>query len=171
MTPVTPSEDEVAVIARDLAKGGMKPPEIINALVGLGVDRGVAAFVVFQKVSSVSASANHPRGPHRIQMAVVCLHISALLYVLIGLGLCAILAMENNVKSLIPFSLCVFTMIGALVVAIEVIAYGLTKRKFWAWVAGLIMFGIYVPSLFFPLGALGLWGLLDENSRREFGVR
>jgi hypothetical protein len=171
MIPEQPSEEEIGVIAGDLAKGGMKPPEIINALAAMGIDRGVAAFVVFQRVSSGPSSPGFSRRPHRIQMAVVCLHLSALIYILIGIGLCVILAMENNANSLIGFSICLFTMIGALVSVIEVIAYGLTQRKFWAWVAGLIVFGIYVPSLFLPLGALGLWGLLDENSRREFGVR
>jgi hypothetical protein len=58
----------------------------------------------------------------------------------------------------------------AIVIGIEFVKNGLRKRKFWAWVAGLCIFGIYLPSLFFPLGALGLWGLLDEGSRSEFGV-
>jgi hypothetical protein len=58
----------------------------------------------------------------------------------------------------------------ALIVGIEFVAAGLRRRALWAWVAGLCIFGLYVPSLFLPLGALGLWGLLGEGSRREFGV-
>ena len=58
----------------------------------------------------------------------------------------------------------------ALAVGIEFVAAGLRRRRFWAWVAALCIFGIYLPSLFLPLGALGLWGLLDLGSRAEFGM-
>jgi len=58
----------------------------------------------------------------------------------------------------------------ALAAGVEVVAYGIRKRRFWAWIAGLIIFGIYLPSLFLPLGVLGLWGLLAASSRVEFGV-
>ena len=58
----------------------------------------------------------------------------------------------------------------ALVLGIELVAYGIHRRGFWAWIAGLCIFAVYVPSLFFPLGVLGLWGLLDGGSREVFGV-
>jgi hypothetical protein len=58
----------------------------------------------------------------------------------------------------------------ALAIGIEVVAFGLRRRKFWAWVAGLCIFGLYLPSLFLPLGALGLWGLLAPGSRAAFGI-
>lgn len=57
-----------------------------------------------------------------------------------------------------------------LAVAVEVVAYGIHKRRFWGWIVGLIVFGIYTPSLFFPLGILGLSGLLASGSRIEFGI-
>ena len=59
---------------------------------------------------------------------------------------------------------------AALAVGVEVVAYGIHKRRFWGWVAGLAVFGLYATSLFFPLGALGLWGLLAPGSRIEFGI-
>lgn len=125
----------------------------------------------------------------KIIFATVSLHISAFLYFLTGLGMMALFAF------LIPFErqtsempqrqalatghqnyaeLCIglfmFLFCLALVFGIEVVAYGLERRKFWAWIAGLCIFGLYVPSLFLPLGAFGLWGLLDEGSRAEFAV-
>lgn len=77
-------------------------------------------------------------------MAIVCLHISAVLYILVG--------------------------VLALAAGIEFVFVGLRRRKRWDWIAGLCVFGIYLPSLFLPLGAFGLWGLLDGGSRKEFGV-
>jgi len=37
-------------------------------------------------------------------------------------------------------------------------------------VAGLVIFVMYVPSLFLPLGGLGLWGLLEPASGAELGI-
>lgn len=106
---------------------------------------------------------------HKIAMAVVSLHISALLYLLIGL-LMFPLFMADDTGHGLPFAVCLLIFCLALSAGIEVVVYGLHQRKFWAWVAGLCIFGMYVPSLFFPLGALGLWGLLDSGSRAEFGI-
>lgn len=104
---------------------------------------------------------------HRIGMAIVCLHISAVLYVLVGLLMFPLLADEEGGRTMAiaMFAFCVACAIGA-----EVVAWGLWRRKFWAWVAGLCVFGLYTSSLFLPVGAFGLWGLLDEGSRAEFGV-
>lgn len=57
-----------------------------------------------------------------------------------------------------------------LAVGVEVLMAGLRKRRFWAWIVGIIVSGVYVPSVFLPLGALGLWGLLAAGSRKAFGV-
>ena len=65
-------------------------------------------------------------------------------------------------------ALAVFCL--CLAAGVEVIAHGIRKRQFWAWVAGLCVFAVYLPSLFLPLGGLGLWGLLDAGSRAEFGI-
>ncbi len=117
---------------------------------------------------------------HKIGLAMVCLPISAGLYLLVG-GLMFVLfpgqanydyniAREDDNGFGLAFAVGMFIFCLALVAGIEVVAYGLHRRKHWAWVAGRCIFVIYVPSLFLPLGALGLWGLLDAGSRREFGV-
>ena len=106
---------------------------------------------------------------HRIGMAIICLHLSALLYLLAGVALLLVSSVDEFGMrfsgGVIFLLICLALMIG-----IEIIVYGLKHRKFWAWIAGLCAFGLYLPSLFFPLGALGLWGLLDAGSRREFGI-
>lgn len=107
---------------------------------------------------------------HRIGMALVCLHISAFLYVLVGLLLIPLFLFEDDSGLGLVFGVFGLLFCLALAIGIEVVAWGLRKRKFWAWVAGLCLFGMYVPSLFLPLGAFGLWGLLDKGSRIEFGV-
>ena len=100
---------------------------------------------------------------HRVGMAIVCLHISALLYLLVGVMM--FLLVDDQRFAIGMFIFCV-----ALILGIQFVANWLKRRRFWAWVAGLCIFAVYTPSLFFPLGALGLWGLLDGGSRAEFGV-
>src|SRR5258708_18611974 len=105
---------------------------------------------------------------HRIGISIVCLHISAVLYLVVGLAMFPLLAGEDDSSTAIAsawFLLCLMMIVG-----VEFTVYGLKRRRFWAWVAGICIFGMYLPSLFLPLGALGLLGLLDEGSRRQFGV-
>jgi hypothetical protein len=104
-------------------------------------------------------------------MAIVCLHISAVLYVLVGLAMAAMMAMvegDDIARYAIGGTMFVFCL--ALAVGIEFVVSGLKRRKFWAWVAGLAIFAMYLPSAFLPLGAFGMWGLLDGGSQREFGM-
>ena len=56
----------------------------------------------------------------------------------------------------------------AIVIFVEIVIKSLKNNKFWAWVAGLIICGLYVPSLFIILGIIGLVGLLDKDVRKDF---
>ena len=107
----------------------------------------------------------------RTTLTIICLHISAAAYVLFGVFL---LLLPRLVETSEGYSsgLAVFLLLFclALAVGVEFLVLGLRRRRFWAWIAGLIVSGIYVPSLFLPLGALGLWGLLAAGSRNAFGV-
>lgn len=107
---------------------------------------------------------------HKIGLATGCLHFSAVLYVIFGVLVFPSFIFED--ESSLGLTLAVFWLLGCLAAAagVEFVVYGLHRRKFWAWVAGLCIFGIYLPSLFLPLGALGLWGLLDNGSQEEFRV-
>lgn len=107
---------------------------------------------------------------HKIRLATVCLHISAALYLIVGLLLFSLFISDTETNLGLPFATVSLLLCIALAAGIEFVIYGLRRRKFWAWVVGLGIFAVYVPSVFFPLGALGLWGLLDSGSRAEFGV-
>lgn len=102
---------------------------------------------------------------HRIGLAVACLHISAILYLLVAVLFVFFLVDEGLLLAIFFSGFCV-----ALSVAVELIAAGLQRRKFWAYIASMCVFTTYIPSLFLPLGVLGLWGLLDPGSRSVFGV-
>jgi hypothetical protein len=107
---------------------------------------------------------------HKIGLATTCLHISAVLYLIVGVLMFPLFMADDDTGLGLPFAVGMFVFCLALIAGIEFVVYGLHRRKFWAWVAGLCIFGVYAPSLFFPLGVLGLWGLLDSGSLAEFGV-
>jgi hypothetical protein len=113
-------------------------------------------------------------GKHRLGMAIRCLHISTIAYVLAAL--CILLytiwtLMYPKATESDPIFLGLFTMFCfAMAIVPEIAVLGIRRRRFWGWVLGLILFATFVPSIFLPLGVFGLWGLLDANSRAEFGM-
>ncbi len=109
---------------------------------------------------------------HKINFATVVLRISTVIYVLLGLFLFALSfsAGTQNKSSVVTMDILLGLFVLGLAVGVEFVRNGIIQRKFWAWVAGLCIFGLYTPSIFFPLGVFGLWGLLAKDSREEFGV-
>ena len=101
----------------------------------------------------------------RTALAIVCLHISTGAYVLLA-GILAVLPsrVETSRFTVVLIGFCL------ALAAVEILIVGLKRRKFWAWIVGIIVSGAYVPSLFLPLGALGLWGLFAPGSRKSFEV-
>jgi hypothetical protein len=107
----------------------------------------------------------------RTALSIVCLHISAVAYVLLGVFFLLLARLVGTFESY-GSGLTVFFLLICLSLAagVEILVVGLKRRRFWAWIVGIIVTGTYVPSLFLPLGALGLWGLLAAGSRKSFGV-
>ncbi len=111
--------------------------------------------------------------PKRLALAMVSLHVSTALYVVLGAGMVVLFAFvfpAAEPDAVLPIAYVAVLGGGCLLMAAgtQMVAWGLRRRRFWGWVAGIILFGLYVPSLFLPLGVLGLWGLLDPASRRLF---
>ncbi len=104
----------------------------------------------------------------RVPIALFCLHVSAAIYA--ALGLVFLFADLPSELSTGAINVMLAAVAIGCAVGVELVAYGIRKRRFWGWVAGLVVFGMYVPSLFFPLGALGLWGLPATGSRAQFGM-
>ena len=102
---------------------------------------------------------------NRIKLAVVSLQISAVL------SLLAVIFLQSFFGG---FNFLVYNLVTgaalAFAVLTAVLAFGLQRRKRWAWNVSVGLFALYVASGSVLLGAVGLWGLLDVGSRREFGV-
>jgi membrane protein YdbS with pleckstrin-like domain len=102
---------------------------------------------------------------NRIKLAVVILQISAVLSLL---GVILFQSLLEGINSPIPNLVTGVVLAFAMLTA--VLAFGLQRRKRWAWNVSVGLFALYVASGSVLLGAVGLWGLLDVGSRREFGV-
>jgi hypothetical protein len=83
---------------------------------------------------------------HRIGMAVVCLHISAVLYLLAGVLMLLFYVAEEKTGAGFAFGLGILVFCLALIAGIEFVVFGLQRREFWAWIAGLCIFGISIDS-------------------------
>jgi len=107
----------------------------------------------------------------KLKKTIIVLHISAIIYFLLGFFFLSFF-LEFTRKPLfflvsIPFIMLVLFFIG-IGVFIEIIIKGLKDNKFWSWVASLIICGLYIPSLFIILGIIGLSGLLNKETRKNF---
>ncbi|NJN59278.1 MAG: hypothetical protein HC879_18150 [Leptolyngbyaceae cyanobacterium SL_5_9] len=113
----------------------------------------------------------------RLGITIVCFHISAALYVLLGIGLAIFFGFiatqpaspEEYSIAVQPLGifLGVFTLIFSFLLAagVEVVVWGLRKLKYWAWIVGIVICALYITSAFVILGGLGLWGLLDSDTQ------
>jgi hypothetical protein len=109
----------------------------------------------------------------KVPLAILGLRISVIIYYLIMAG-CLVLALlpsgsAEKSDSFIAWFLFIFLI--PFVVFLEILINFLRKRRFWAWIAGLVVGALYAPSLFLPLGVMILVGLLSEGSRKEFGLQ
>lgn len=108
----------------------------------------------------------------RVNLAVVAIRISTILYYLLIVG-CIVFALflppeEEFAARIMPW--IVAALIIPFVIFLEILIVHLKRRKYWAWIGGLIIGAMYAPSLFLPLGIMILIGLLSADSRAEFGV-
>ena len=98
-----------------------------------------------------------------VKKAIIVLHISAILYFVIGLFMVFILD-----DLTITAKFVVLLLVGGMGIFVEIIINGLKRKKFWAWVAGTIVCSLYIPSAFIVFGIIGLVGLLNKKVRCEF---
>jgi hypothetical protein len=69
-------------------------------------------------------------------------------------------------------SVCVGLGIFGIGVLLEVLIFQLCKSKIWAWWVALVVSILYVTSIvFFFSGTLGIWSLLDADTKRRFRRR
>ncbi len=96
--------------------------------------------------------------------ALISLRIAAVLYFVLSAFLIGTGLVIDNGASLLFISL--FSIgFGYFILRVR---SGLIAGKYWAWVAGIIISGMQVFSLFFPLGIMGLMGLLNTKTRQAF---
>jgi hypothetical protein len=102
---------------------------------------------------------------NRTKFAIISLQIGAVLTLLASLFLLSFVRVSNSAFA------SLVTGVGLLLVGLSaLLAMGLKRRKRWAWNGSVALFLLYLAGGYLPLGVIGLWALLDVDSRREFGV-
>lgn len=117
--------------------------------------------------------------PPKLRQFIISLRVSSGIYALIAIGatlLCCLLPLldvdmgsEDGIVMIIMGIIMAIMSIG-IVIFNEFIIHFIKKGAFWAWVAGLCMAGLYIPSIFLPLGIFMLLGLIDPETN-EFCKR
>lgn len=125
-----------------------------------------------------------------LRLAIISLRISAIIYGVIGVGLLlspllflALYIFTNelpeDLEDLGPvggmLAITVLSWFVALwaigpAIFIEFVIRGLKRTQYWAWIAGIIISGIYLPSGFIIFGVLGLAGLLNQEVSQQFNA-
>ena len=115
----------------------------------------------------------------KLRPTIVVLHISAVLYFLVAVGLIAAVLGMNFLASpgeIEAIELTIFTiafiiaavLCVAIGIFVEVVIKALQNKKSWAWVAAFILCILYIPSIFIVLGIIGVLGLLDKDVQKDF---
>lgn len=112
----------------------------------------------------------------RTRLAIVALRLSAVFCIVAGvtLALAALAPRDALSEALaqqrailwLPAVLCF-----ALAFGVRAVVQALRMSKPWAWRAALLLCVLYLPTLFVPLGALGLFALLSAGTRARFHDR
>ena len=107
-------------------------------------------------------------------IALVCLHISAVLYALLFVIAVFLIFYIPNINENDPYAyylaLILMPVCLSLIIGVEWVARGLRQQKYWAWIIAFCIFILFLPSLLLPLGVFGLWGLLARDTRQAFGI-
>lgn len=112
--------------------------------------------------------------PERLSLALWGLRLSQAFYLLLLLCTPLPLFLAKGEEKLWIFlwtTCCMGGLAIACAVGIEVVVRGLQQHKYWGWIAGLCIAGLYIPSLFLPFGIMILIGLLDQQTQAIFNVR
>lgn len=114
--------------------------------------------------------------PSKLKYVTIPLRISSIVYLLIGLLYGAALLFVPSTSWDMPqdeFIIIAITGVMTIVLCIaflifiELTIHFLKKGAYWAWIAGICLAGLYLPSIFFIMGVFMLIGALD-NDVKEF---
>ena len=106
-------------------------------------------------------------------MVTIPFRISSVLYFILGAAffIMALVGFSNGSEDSLLAGSFLFIMALfciALGVFVEIVIYHFKKKKYWAWIAALIIAGLYIPSIFIVLGIIPLIAILDKETKDEF---
>nr|WP_010246185.1 hypothetical protein [Acetivibrio cellulolyticus] len=100
-----------------------------------------------------------------IKPAIICIRIASIIYFLIAVLLVVFgFFLKEDLLIFILYSVFILPMVFWC----EITILGLKKTKYWAWVSSIIMFAIFIPSLFIIMGIIGIKTMLSEPVRNQF---
>ena len=111
--------------------------------------------------------------PKTLKLATIPLRISSILYLLVAvLGFVFLFAGGDDCPPELAVIMGITWLFTAamsigMIVFIEIVIKALKNGKYWAWIAGLCLAGLYISSAFLLLGVFMLIGLLKDDTKKH----
>ncbi len=111
--------------------------------------------------------------PKKLKRSLFCLKILFIIYFLLGFGLTSYgtLLIGSNEEQLLESAFVLFFG-GIIMIAFSFLFYivkkKLEQRKYWAWIAGIIISGLMSFNIFLFLGIPCLLGLASRETQGYF---
>lgn len=125
---------------------------------------------IFEEIAKNRVNQRKLLMPAKLKQFIIPLRISSVIYALIGIIVAAVVLFvpsESNSERIvmIVFGGTMFLVSFGIIVFNEIVIAHLKKGKFWAWIAGICISGLYIPSIFLLLGIFMLRALIDNETK------
>ena len=110
----------------------------------------------------------------KLKPAIIVLRINSVIYFCIAAFLLLLtIVLKILVSETLPILSLLMIMFGigmitAWAIFVEIVIKGLKNGKKWAWIMGIVISAILIPSIFIVLGIIGLITLLDKEVVASF---
>ncbi len=120
--------------------------------------------------------------PPVIKKAIIALHVTAAINALAALlfFIFIIVFIFIGVSDFVPDGDMLTSIVGlvylmmidgillGMAIFTEIVIHQLKQGRYWAWIAGMIISGINLPSLYFVLGLFGILGLANKTVAKYY---
>ncbi|MCB9062782.1 MAG: hypothetical protein H6622_14770 [Halobacteriovoraceae bacterium] len=108
--------------------------------------------------------------PKSLNITIILFKIMSYFYSIFSILIIVFGIFSNNGHNFNAFNLITFIVLGIFLFAFAIlyskVSLALKEGKYWAWITGIILSGLMLPSLLIVIGIPCLIGLLDKNSKK-----
>ncbi len=109
----------------------------------------------------------------KLKKTIAVLRFSTIMYISLGIFWFIALLFSYTIPAEERLFYILFFLFGSITslamgIFFEIVIKNLKEKKYWSWIAALVLCGMYLTSLLFPLGIIGIIGLVDKEVKEDF---